>query len=115
MLLNLFRNPAIAAPYWKGEYRAWLYAALAVLLLLVGNSTRANQVPTTSAGAGPITKTYPSNLNYQLSITGAQTSINNPSIALNGGSGVVTSAQLSPAIAANHYRVYEFEVYGSAP
>ena len=75
-----------------------------VLLLVLCFATfiavQANQVPTTTSGAGPVTKTYPSALNYQLSVTGAPTTISAGSIALNGGSGVVTSAQLSPAIAA---------------
>jgi uncharacterized repeat protein (TIGR01451 family) len=100
VLLNLFRNPAIAAPSLKGEYRAWLYAALAVLMLTFAGFAYANQVQTSSSGAAPtVTKTYPSTLNYTSTIAGARVAYFNPSVALNSTGGV-TSAQLSPQIAA---------------
>ena len=99
MLLNQFRNPAIAAPALKGEYRAWLYAALAVLLLSFAGYALANQTNSTSSGTGPIIKTYPSTLTATYTIGGPQTVVGSASTPLNGIGGV-TSAQLSPSILA---------------
>jgi hypothetical protein len=82
-----------------GSVKAWWFAALAAFITLFATFAYANQVPTTSAGTGPVTKTYPSTLNYQLSVTGAPTTIFAASTALNSLGGV-TTAQLSPAISA---------------
>lgn len=72
-----------------------------LLALLFPVSAFANQTPASSTGTNPVTKTYPSTLDYDLTVAGPAASVNSASIALNGGSGVVTSAQLSPGIAAN--------------
>lgn len=100
MLLNQFRNPAIAAPSWKGEYRAWLYAALAVLLLSFAGYALANQTPSSSAGTGPVTKTYnTSGFTTTFSRTGANTIINAPSAAMNTVGGAFASTIFTPQIA----------------
>ncbi len=98
MFLNQFRNPASAAPYVKGNYRAWLYAALAALLLLFAGYAYANQTPATSSGAGPVVKTYPGGMTMTVSETGANTAFFAASAPLNNTGGV-TAAMLSPAIA----------------
>ena len=98
MLLNQFRKPAIAVPIWKGEFRAWLYAVLAVLLLSFAGYALANQTPSTSTGTGPVVKTYPGGLTMTVSETGANTAFFATSVPLNN-TGAVTAAMLSPAIA----------------
>lgn len=70
-----------------------------LLLLLAGAPAAANQTPSSTAGVGPVTKTYPGTTTMQVSVSGANTVIFDDSIALNGLGGV-TSAQLSPAISA---------------
>lgn len=51
----------------------WLYAALAVLLLSFAGYALANQTPSSSAGAGPVVKTYPGGMTMTVSETGANT------------------------------------------
>ena len=98
VLLNQFRNPASAVPVWKGEYRAWLYAALVIVLCLFAVVGSANQTPSSSAGAGPVVKTFPGGMTMSVSETGANTAFFATSAPLNNTGGV-TAAMLSPAIA----------------
>ncbi len=76
----------------------WLYAALAVLLLSFAVYALANQTPSSSAGAGPVVKTYPGGMTMTVSETGANTAFFATSVPLNNTGGV-TAAMLSPAIA----------------
>ena len=82
---------ADAFGFWRALFAILFLAALAMV------AAHANQVPTTSVGTGPVTKTYVSGLNYQVSEIGANTSFFAPSAALNATGGI-TAAQLSPAI-----------------
>ena len=67
------------------------------MLLLAATFVRANQTPATSAGAGPVTKTFPGGTTMQIAEVGANTSFFAASAALNATGGI-TAAQLSPAI-----------------
>jgi uncharacterized repeat protein (TIGR01451 family) len=89
-----------------GVWRALL--AILVLAALALVAAHANQVPTTSAGTGPVTKTYVSGLNYQVSEVGANTAFFAPSAALNATGGI-TAAQLSPAISVTT-NAFDFDV-----
>ena len=88
MLLNHFRKAAFAAPTWKGEFRAWLYAVLAIACLLCAGFAFANQTPSSTAGTGPVTKTFPGGTTMQVSLSGANSVIFDDSIPLNGLGGV---------------------------
>ena len=71
---------------------------LVLLFAFVVNPARANQVPASSAGAGPVVKTYPASaLTMTMAISG-NTTIGVADGVLNGYGGVV-STQLSPPIA----------------
>ena len=72
---------------------------LAALLCLLSAPSFANQTPSSSSGAGPVTKTYPGTTTMQVSLSGANSVIFDDSIALNAIGGVL-STQLSPAISA---------------
>ena len=69
-----------------------------MLLLSFAGYAFANQTPSTSAGTGPVTKTYPGGMTMTVSETGANTSFFAPSAALNATGGI-TAAMLSPTIA----------------
>jgi uncharacterized repeat protein (TIGR01451 family) len=97
VLLERILNVAIAARSWKGECRALLYAAFAMLLLFSGPMVRANQTPSSSAGTGPVTKTFPGGTTMQIAEVGTNTAFFAASAALNSTGGI-TAAQLSPAI-----------------
>lgn len=71
--------------------------ALVLLSCLALFAVQANQVPSSSAGAGPVTKTFPGGTTMQITETGANTSFFATSAALNATGGI-TAAQLSPAI-----------------
>lgn len=77
----------------------WLLTAVALFFLLSATPSFANQTPSSTAGTGPVTKTYPGTTTMQVSVSGANTVIFDDSIALNALGGV-TSTQLSPAISA---------------
>ena len=68
-----------------------------LVLYVVVDPARANQVPTSSAGAGPVVKTYPASaLTMTMAISG-NTTISVADGVLNGFGGVVSS-QLSPPV-----------------
>ena len=76
-----------------------MHALFAAILCLCAGFASANQTPSSSSGTGPVTKTFPSGTTYSTTVSGANVAFFAPSAALNSTGGV-TSAQLSPSIAA---------------
>jgi uncharacterized repeat protein (TIGR01451 family) len=72
----------------------WIIALIAMLCLFSGQAY-ANQTPSSTAGTGPVTKTYPGTTTMRTTVAGTRSVIFDDSIALNALGGV-TSAQLSP-------------------
>lgn len=76
-----------------------LVVSLALLCLAGIPAAEANQVPSSSSGTGPVTKNYPSTLTATHTYTGTPITVFAASTPLNSLGGV-TSAMLSPSIAA---------------
>ena len=80
--------------------RLWGWLCIIAVICMLATMASANQTPSTSSGTNPVTKTYPGTTTMTVTVAGGNASIFDPSNPLNATGGV-TTAMLSPAIAAN--------------